>query len=150
MWSDPRVYEHISRAPSARQQSWSRVLTAIGHWAVLPFGPLVVEEKATGAFAGEVGLFNFKREISPSIDAYPEAGWVLAPPMHGRGYATEAVAALLRWADATLDAPRIVAIIAEGNAASLRVARKAGFAEWERTTFSDSNVILLERLRDAR
>jgi RimJ/RimL family protein N-acetyltransferase len=107
----------------------------------------VVEEKSSGAFVGEVGLFNFKRDITPSIDDVPEAGWVLAPAMQGRGYATESVRAVLDWADTALDAPRIVAIVSEANAASLHVAAKAGFREWQRTTFMASPVILFERER---
>jgi RimJ/RimL family protein N-acetyltransferase len=145
MWSDPRVVEHLGRVPSGRQQSWTRLLTAIGHWQIHPFGPFIVEEKTTGAFAGEVGLFHFMREIAPSIDAFPEAGWGFSPAVHGRGYATEAVGAMLAWADATIAAPRIVAIIAVDNVASIRVAEKNGFREWTRTTFNDGPVVLLER-----
>jgi RimJ/RimL family protein N-acetyltransferase len=77
----------------------------------------------------------------------PEAGWVLSPAMQGRGYATEALLGVLDWADATLDAPRIVAIVNEANAGSLHVAAKAGFREWRRTTFLEKPVILFERLR---
>jgi RimJ/RimL family protein N-acetyltransferase len=147
MWSDPRVVEHISGVPSTRQQSWTRILTGIGHWSVCPFGPLVVEEKLGGTFVGEVGLFNFKRDIVPSIDDVPEAGWVLAPAMQGRGYATEAVRAVLDWADTALEAPRIVAIVSEANATSLHVAAKAGFRQWQRTTYMEKPVILFERAR---
>ena len=71
MWADPRVVEYISGVPSTRTQSWTRVLTGIGHWTVLPYGPLVVEEKTGGAFVGEVGLFDFKRDIVPSFDGKP-------------------------------------------------------------------------------
>jgi RimJ/RimL family protein N-acetyltransferase len=147
IWSDPIVVRYISGVPSTRQQSWARVLTSIGHWNVMPYGPLVVLEKSTGAHVGEVGLFHFKRDITPSIDAFPEAGWVFSPAVHGRGYATEAVMALLAWADATLSAPRIVAIVGEENAASLRVAEKCGFREFRRTTFMESAVRMFERTR---
>jgi RimJ/RimL family protein N-acetyltransferase len=147
MWSDPRVVEYISGVPSTRTQSWARILTGIGHWSVCPYGPFVVEEKSGGAFVGEVGLFDFKRDITPSFDGVPEAGWVLAPAMQGRGYATEAVRAVLDWADAALDAPRIVAIVSEANAGSLHVAAKSGFREWQRTTFLEKPVILFERTR---
>ena len=57
MWSDPRVVEHITGVPSTRQQSWTRLLTGIGHWSVRPFGPLVVEEKSSGAFVMIVWIF---------------------------------------------------------------------------------------------
>jgi RimJ/RimL family protein N-acetyltransferase len=149
MWSDLRTVEHIGGVPSTRQQSWLRILTSIGHWNTLPYGPLVAEEKTTGAFAGEVGLFHFKRSIEPSIDAFPEAGWVFSPAMQGRGYATEAVRGLLAWADVTLDAPQTVAIVTVDNIASIRVAEKVGFHEWQRTTFNDMPVVLFKRERPA-
>jgi RimJ/RimL family protein N-acetyltransferase len=147
MWSDPRVTEHIGGTPSTRQQTWIRLLSMIGHWTALPYGNFVVEEASTGAFAGEVGLFNFKRDITPPIDQFPEAGWAFSPAMQGRGYATEALQALLTWADATLEAPRIVALINEANTPSLRVAKKTGFREHVRTTFNGHPVLMFERLR---
>ena len=147
MWSDPRVTEHIGGTPSTRGQAWSRLLAVFGHWAIYPFGSFVVEEVSSGAFVGEVGLSHFKRDITPPIDAFPEAGWALSPGMHGRGYATEALRALLSWADATIDAPRIVALITETNMASLRVAAKTGFREFTRTAFNGKQVIMFERLR---
>ena len=42
------------------------------------FGFWALEEKATGAFAGEMGFAEFKREIDPPILGTPEIGWVLA------------------------------------------------------------------------
>jgi RimJ/RimL family protein N-acetyltransferase len=95
-------------------------------------------------------LFHFKRDIEPSIDAFPEAGWVFSPAIYGRGYASEAVHAVLDWADRTLEAPKIVAIVNEANAPSLRVAERTGFIEWRRSTFADTPVVLFERLRPAR
>jgi RimJ/RimL family protein N-acetyltransferase len=145
MWSDPRVTEHIGGVPSTRTQTWSRLLAVIGHWTVFPYGSFVVEETATGAFAGEIGLSHYKRDITPSIDAFPEAGWAFATSMHGRGYATEALRALLAWADATIAAPRIVALIGESNLASLRVAEKAGFREYDRLTYNRIPARLFER-----
>ena len=146
LWSDPSVVRYIAPAPSTRQQSWNRILSGIGHWSVMPFGPFAVEGKATNAYAGEIGLYDFRREITPSLDGCPEAGWVLSPAMHGRGFATEGVRALLQWADAALDVPRIVALISEANAASLRVAEKTGFREWCRVTYMEKPVVIMERL----
>jgi RimJ/RimL family protein N-acetyltransferase len=59
------------------------------------FGFWVVREKSTGRFVGEVGLANFRRDIEPSLGESKEAGWVLSPWAHGKGFATEAVRAAL-------------------------------------------------------
>ena len=98
MWSNPLVTRYISGTPSTEQQSWARLLNYTGHWALLGFGYWLIEEKATGAFVGELGFANFKRIINPPIGDTPEAGWVLAPEMHGKGYATEMARAAIEYA----------------------------------------------------
>lgn len=146
MWGDPRVTEYIGGRPSTAEEVWTRILRYAGMWALLGFGYWVVRERETGRFVGEVGLADFRREITPPLDA-PEAGWVLAPWAHGRGFATEALNAAFSWADAHLPAPRTVCMIAPGNAASLRVAQKLGFREFARTAFKGDDTLLFERLR---
>ena len=68
----------------------TRLLRYAGHWWLLGFGYWVLQEKATGAFVGELGFAQWKRELEPAIQV-PEAGWVLATAAHGKGYATEAL-----------------------------------------------------------
>ena len=104
MWADPQVVAHISGTPSTAEQSWSRLLRYTGHWQHLGFGYWVVESKADGAFIGEVGFADYYRDTTPSITGLPEAGWALKTAAHGKGYATEAVSAMLHWADRNLDA----------------------------------------------
>src|ERR1041384_8238346 len=99
MWSDPRVTQHITGKPFNREEVWARLLRYLGHWQVMGYGLWVVSERATGRFIGEVGLADFKRELPISFDGAPEAGWVLGSPAHGQGYATEAMSAVLAWAD---------------------------------------------------
>lgn len=61
--------------------------------------------------------------------APPEAGYVVAKACQGRGVASEALAVMLRryWA-AQPAVPAVEAYIDAGNAASEKVARRAGFA----------------------
>ncbi|HEV3049654.1 MAG TPA: GNAT family N-acetyltransferase [Longimicrobium sp.] len=146
MWGDPRVTEFIGGRPSTAEEAWTRVLRYAGMWALLGFGYWVVRERDTGRFVGEVGFADFRREVTPPLDA-PEAGWVLAPWAHGRGYATEAVRAALAWGDAHLAAPRTVCMIAPENAASIRVAQKLGFHEFARTRFKGDDTLLFQRPR---
>jgi RimJ/RimL family protein N-acetyltransferase len=56
-----------------------------------------------------------------------ELGYGIVPSRQGRGYATEAVAAMVAvaWADPVVEA--VVATTGTGNAASRRVLEKAGF-----------------------
>jgi RimJ/RimL family protein N-acetyltransferase len=152
MWSDPEVIRYIGGKPFSREEVWSRLLRYAGHWALLGFGYWVVREKLTGRFLGEVGFADFRREIEPPLDGTPEIGWALAPAAHGHGYASEAVGAAVRWADARWPGGRTVCIIAPENGASLRVAQKNGYVEQVRTTYKGKATIMFQRLallRDA-
>lgn len=145
MWADPVVTRHIGGRPSTREESWSRLLRYAGLWPLLGFGYWAVEDKATGRFVGDVGFADFQRDITPPFEGAPEAGWVLAPWAHGRGYATEAVRAALAWADAHLGGARAVCIIDSGNDASIHVATKCGFAEYARTLYKGGPAVLFRR-----
>jgi RimJ/RimL family protein N-acetyltransferase len=122
MWADPAVCRHIGGKVRTREESWIRFLRHFGMWQVVGYGFWAIEEKATGHFLGEAGFL--KRDATPTD---PEAGWALLPEAQGRGFATEALAAILAWGDRHLDGRKQVCIIEPGNAASLRVAAKCGF-----------------------
>ena len=146
LWADPEVVRYISGRIFSREESWSRFLRNIGHWSYKGFGYWALIEKDSGRFAGQVGLGDFKRDILPSIDGEPEMGWVLAPWCHGRGFATEAVLAVLDWAEGHFGPGcRTVCLIDPENKASLRVAEKCGYREFARTTYYDGPTILMER-----
>lgn len=143
--ADPKVYEHLSGRPSTREESWRRMLAGPGLWALLGYGYWAVERREDGLLLGQVGFADFKRAIEPSIEGVPEIGWILSSDAHGRGYGSEAVAAALAWADASLDASETVCIIAPANLASIRVAEKAGYGGTVRTTYQDAETLLLRR-----
>jgi RimJ/RimL family protein N-acetyltransferase len=145
MWADLVVTRHVGGRPSTREESWSRLIRYAGLWPLLGFGYWAVEERATGRFVGDVGFADFKRDLTPSFDGAPEAGWVLASWAHGRGYATEALRAALAWGDAHFGATRVVCLIDEDNEASVRVATKCGFVEYARTGYKGQPAILLRR-----
>jgi RimJ/RimL family protein N-acetyltransferase len=145
MWSDPIVTRYIGGKPSTPQQTWMRVLGYAGHWALMGFGYWALEEKASGGYIGELGFADFKRDIAPAMRDAPELGWALSAAVHGRGYATEAVRAALAWGDARFDPSRTVCLIGEENAASIRVAQKCGYQEFERGTFAGTPTLFFAR-----
>jgi len=71
-------------------------------------------------------------------------GWVLTSAHHGKGYATEGVRAALAWADEHLRTERTVCLINPDNAASIRVAEKAGYDQTHRTTFNKAPTLMFE------
>lgn len=147
MWADPVVVAHISGVPSTEEQSWSRLLRYAGHWHHLGFGYWAVASKADGSYLGEVGFADYHRDTTPSLLGKPEAGWVLSPRAHGKGYAAEAVTAMLRWADANIDSACTAAIIDPANAASLQLAEKVGYSNGTIGRYGDHQPLFLERPR---
>ena len=147
MWSDPAVVRYITGTPSTAQTTWFRLLRYAGLWPVLGYGYWAIEDKQTRTFIGEAGLADFRREIKPSIAGEPEIGWVLAAHAHGRGIATEAVRAVLAWADEHLPASRVVGIVSPDNRQSLRIALKNSFVQYAEAAMSGQPVVMFERAR---
>lgn len=145
MWADPIVTRFIGGKPISREASWTRFLRQLGVWQAFGFGFWVVEEKATGAFLGEAGFHDLKRELEPSIEGALEAGWGFIPSAHGKGIATEVVGAVIAWGEAIHPGKRMVCMIDPGNAPSRRVAEKHGFRELTRTTYHGAPTVLFQR-----
>lgn len=144
MASDPEVMRHIS-GPQQREDAWRRMLCGPGMWALLGYGYWVAERREDGAVIGQIGLADFKRAIQPSIEALPELGYVFAAHAHKQGFASEAVGAVLDWADGNIRAEQIVAIIDPDNMPSIRVAERAGFTECEAAHYKGEPILLFRR-----
>ncbi|MDM9648512.1 GNAT family N-acetyltransferase [Rhizobium sp. S163] len=145
LWSNDAVVRFISGAASTREQSWGRMLRVAGMWHHMGFGFLAIEEKESGRFVGEAGFLEMKRDMQPvSTEGTLETGWALMPEVQGKGYATEALRALIGWAEHRFPARPMSCIIDPDNAASLRLAEKLGFGDARRTNYN-GEVILLSR-----
>ena len=81
-----------------------------------------VFDSATGAALASVGLH------APHPEGVREVGFWCLPEARGRGVVADAVHAIARWAFAELELGALVWAAEVGNAGSLRVAEKAGFA----------------------
>lgn len=145
LWAEPTIVEFIMPSPLSRSESWTRLLRYVGHWAILPYGYWVVEDKASGEFLGEVGFADWKREITPSIEDLPELGWIIKPSAQGQGIAAEAVRAALHWAEHHVAANQTVALIDPNHKASISLARKVGFGSPEIADFDGAGVYLFRR-----
>jgi RimJ/RimL family protein N-acetyltransferase len=109
--------------PLPLRRSWHGFAGDVGAWDLLGFGAWAIEEKATGAFAGQIGLNN------PPHYPEREIGWILMPGFEGRGYATEAALAARAFAYGTLGWTTAVSYIHPDNARSIALARRIGCTE---------------------
>ena len=119
--SDPRVMDFLGGFDEpAREvvQLW------LDGWEIYPAGKFIIETGA-GERIGRVGL-NFYDPVSwnrsSSHDALPELTWALAHDQWGKGYATEAAAAVRDW----LSRGDLISLIAPQNIRSQRVADRLG------------------------
>jgi len=94
-----------------------------------------VEERDAGRLVGDVGM-------SPADDepGVIKIGYTVSPAFQGRGYATEAVRALIAYAFETLGADLVRAYASAENAPSIRVAEKVGMRLVERFEGIDDGV----------
>jgi RimJ/RimL family protein N-acetyltransferase len=145
MLTDAEVVRFVGAQPHAREDAWRRLLASAGLWTLLGYGYWTLERKADSAYLGQVGFGDFKRDLDPSIEGLPEMGWLLPREAHGQGYASEAVAAGLQWADRVLGGPIVTAIIHPDNAASIRVAEKAGFGQPVETHYKGEPTLIFYR-----
>jgi RimJ/RimL family protein N-acetyltransferase len=91
------------------------------------YGAWAVERKSDSAMVGRVGMIN--PEGWPGL----EIGWTLGKAAWGKGYATEAAAAALRYAFLTQPVDRLISNIDPENVASQAVANRLGESKGERT-----------------
>jgi ribosomal-protein-alanine N-acetyltransferase len=97
------------------------------------YGLCTVLRKRDGAFLGRVGLLVWNAATwrpTTAAEAFgpteTEVGWAIAREHWGRGYATEAALAVRDFALGELGLTRLISLIQQGNAASIRVAEKLG------------------------
>ena len=115
--TDPRgvraeIEEMIGRAPGES-----------GGWIQLS-----VEERESGRLVGDIGL-----NLADGEPGVVKVGYTMSPAFQGRGYATEAVGALIGYAFDKLGAEIVRAYASAENIASIRVAEKVGMQLVERS-----------------
>ncbi|MEV4669197.1 GNAT family N-acetyltransferase [Microbacterium sp. LWO12-1.2] len=133
--SDPDAVRYVPYAPLTLDEVEQRIATTWSRTVFTTEGDgvcLAVEERESGALVGDVVLF-WRSET----DRAGEVGYIFAPRFSGRGYASEAVDALLALGFDGLGLHRIAARIDERNTASARVVERLGFRREARLVESE-------------
>jgi RimJ/RimL family protein N-acetyltransferase len=154
------IYAYRTDADVSRYQGWTpasidEVRTFIdGLSAAEPFAPgtwhqFGIELCSTGALIGDCGV-----HVPADDPAQAEFGITVAPAFHGRGYAAEAVRAVLAILFGALEKHRVFASVDPRNARSIALMERLGFRReahfveslWFKETWADDVIFaLLER-----
>src|SRR5215472_13616207 len=105
-------------------------------WIVrhIPWRMRVIVERSSNTVVGSINLKG-----PPSVAGDVEIGWGLVEHVRGRGYATEASAAVISWAQQQPGVTSISATIPDDNYPSQRLAKRLGL---RRTTETRRDVPL--------
>ena len=118
--SDPDVTRYLAwRRHQALDQTEAFVDLSDAEWARWPVGPLLICLRDGGALIGGTGL-SFETQHRAAT------GYVLAKDQWGKGYATEALAAIVELAG-SVGIQRLYATCHVDHRASARVMEKCGF-----------------------
>ncbi len=127
--SDPDVHEHQGwdrtdpdHVRQEIEEMLKRVPGSTGGWV-----QFTVETLEDDKLVGDVGL-----RVAEDEPGVVMVGYTMAPAAQGKGYATEAVGALVDYAFGTLDAQIARAYADAANAPSVRVGEKVGLVVVER------------------
>ena len=135
MNADADVIRYIGDGkPQTRSQTQMRLNAILDHWDHHGFGLCAIVDKATHEFIGFCGLqyLNSTSEI--------EIGYRLAKEFWGRGIATEAASASLKYGFDELGLDRIVAVVHPENVVSQRVIQKIGLQYVKDARFYNSEL----------
>ena len=128
--NEPEVMRYFPRpGPPPRERVEGFVQRQITHWEEHHYGYCVVVVKGGKEIIGWNGL-----SYLPETDEV-ELGYLLSKAYWGKGLATEAGQASLRFGFDVLGQERIIAIIHPENLASQRVALRLGMTFWDRNNY---------------
>lgn len=100
------------------------------------FGFMMMEERGTSELVGHCGLRRVAHPLAPNPNDV-EIGWLVREDRWRRGYAYEAMRAVIHWGFAIHAAPQIVALTCAANIGSWRLMEKLAMARREDLDFVD-------------
>lgn len=125
--NDPETRRYLGPV-AERADHFIRFQRGAGSWFLHGYGSFMVRLKGQAEVIGNCGVFHSWRGLGEDFDDMPEAGWILSADHVGKGLAGEAMRAALAWFDRAHGPRTVVCMIEPGNAPSIRLAEKLGFA----------------------
>lgn len=100
------------------------------------FSFLMMIEKETGELVGHCGIKRVDNPLAHNQGEH-EVGWLVREDRWRRGYAIEAMRAVLDWAFGRVGAPHVVALTSESNIPSWTLMEKLGMTRRRDLDFDD-------------
>lgn len=126
MFSDPQVTRFLpGGAPRTKDTFETQLAARHAMEAELGYAMWAVEGKATGTFIGQCGL-RPAATMDPNAGSEIDLAYHLTRASWGKGYATEAVVAVLGHGLGPVGLERVMAVALPENVGSWRVMEKAG------------------------
>lgn len=122
----PHVVQYLSGGAAGAAQAWESAKERVPAFQAIwqepgGYGPWAVVEKASGQLIGHCGL-----RVWDALGGATELLYMLDDTAWGKGYATEAARASVRFGFEVLKLDEIVAVALPENSASIRVMERAG------------------------
>ena len=103
------------------------------------FGFMMMIEKGTGEMVGHCGMKRVDHPLAPNLGDH-EIGWLVREDRWRRGYANEAMRAVIDWAFGRHEAPFLVALTSEANVGSWKLMEKLGMVRRPDLDFADPEI----------
>lgn len=121
IFADPEVIRYLPRRDISPRERAGRAMQYFDeHWAQYGYGLWAVTDKADGQFIGHAGL-NYLQDTGEV-----EVDYALARAYWGRGIATEAARASVRFGFESAKLERIIGLVVPENIAARRVLEHVG------------------------
>jgi RimJ/RimL family protein N-acetyltransferase len=132
----------FERGPLDRVEGWKTWAADVANWSLRGYGPFGLDDRETGAYVGEVGIYE------PEGYPAPELGWFVVPEAEGKGYAAEAAQAVKIWARQSFGWDQLINIIDPNNVRSIALGlRMGGVIDPTRAGTDPGDVVVVHDLR---
>ncbi|NEO29512.1 MAG: GNAT family N-acetyltransferase [Symploca sp. SIO3C6] len=135
IYDNPEVMKYVGNGARTRKETEAGLLSMIQHWQQHDFGMWAVIHQQDHILIGRCGLCFLDKTTEV------ELGYLFDKFYWGRGLATEASLAALKYGFEVVKLKRIVAVAKPENLASRRVMEKVGMKYEKDAHYYDSDVV---------
>lgn len=144
IYSNPELFKYMSNEkPLLWEQTRTVINSIIESWQHYNFGVWALVDKRNQKLIGHCGLKYLENTLEVQI------GYLLLKRYWGKGLATEAALASLKYGFEVMKLPKIVAVAKPENIASRRVMEKVGMKYEKDAYYYNNNVVYYSISREA-